>query len=290
MHPDQTPQYPSRPPFVIEHRQVPVKNQGTRFHPEARLFVSETLRTSGLLASLPDREVRNLFWLLTYLHPNGRLFAPVSLLARDMSLSERDVRKQFLALATIHWQGAPLVRHLNGDTTERFTLGNQILGEETLDTSVLLPLPEPTRSTGHREAIVQMSRERYGRPRLEVEKIVLEQLGYHPEENSDTPEGEVRRGLRGVGISREQINELIEEFGIEACLRQVKWLPLRGAKNPSRYVVAAIQENYSPPRGLRPFEPEPANENELPMDEDLIPIYEEIIPMSEEIDEGGGNV
>ena len=98
------------------------------------------------------------------------------------------------------------------------------------------------------------------------------------------------RYARGVGISREQINELIEEFGIEACLRQVKWLPLRGAKNPSRYVVAAIQENYSPPRGLRPFEPEPANENELPMDEDLVPIYEEIIPMSEEVDEGVENV
>ena len=256
MHPDQTLRYPSRPPFVIEHRQVPVNDRGTRFHPEARLFVSETLRTSGLLASLPDREAKNLLWLLTYLHPNGRLFAPVSLLARDMRISERDVRKQFLALTTISWLDAPLVRHLTQDTTERFTLGNQVLGEETLDTSVPLPLPELSRPVGHREVIVQASRERYGRPRLEVEKLILEQMGYHPEENSDTPEGEVRRGLRNVSIPREQINELIEEFGIEACLRQVRWLPLRGAKNPGRYVVAAIQENYSPPRGLRPYEPE----------------------------------
>ncbi len=279
MHPDQTPQYPSRPPFVIEHRQTPTNDRGTRFHPEARLFVSETLRTSGLLAALPEREAKNLLWLLTYLHPNGRLFAPVSLLARDMGLSERDVRKQFRALTTVDWQDAPLVRHLTQDTTERFTLGNQVLGEETLDTSVPLPLPELTRSTGHREAIVQVSRERYGRPRLEVEKLILEQMGYHPEENSDTPEGEVRRGLRNVSIPREQINELIEEFGIEACLRQVKWLPLRGAKNPSRYVVAAIQENYSPPRGLRPYEPELTTGEE-----------EDLSALEEEEEEGSQNV
>ena len=264
MHPDQTPRPVSRLPFVVEHRQVLTNERGTRFHPEARLFVSETLRTSGLLASLPEREAKNLLWLLTYLHPNGRLFAPVSLLARDMGISERDARKQFLALTRIQWQGSPLVRHLSGDTTERFTLGNQVLGEETLDTS--LPIPLPTKSnhstTGHRESIVEASRERYGRPRLEVEKIVLEQMGYHPEENSDTPEGEVRRGLRSLGIARDLIDELIEEFGIEACHRQVLWMPLRGAKNPARYVVAAIQENYSPPRGLRPYEPEATEEED----------------------------
>lgn len=246
--------------------------RGTRFHPEARLFVSETLRTSGLLASLPEREAKNLLWLLTYLHPNGRLFAPVSLLARDMGIALGDARKQFLALARIQWQGSPLVRHLSGDTTERFTLGNQVLGEETLDTSLPIPLPEKSNhgTTGHRESIVEASRERYARPRLEVEKIVLEQMGYHPEENSDTPEGEVRRGLRSLGIDRDQIDELIEEFGIEACHRQVRWMPLRGAKNPARYVVAAIQENYSPPRGLRPYESESTQEEDLGEEDDLL--------------------
>ena len=272
MHPDQTPRPVSRPPFVVEHRQVLTNERGTRFHPEAQLFISETLRTSGLLASLPEREAKNLLWLLTYLHPNGRLFAPVSLLARDMGISERDARKQFLALTRIQWQDSPLVRHLSGDTTERFTLGNQVLGEETLDTSLPIPLPVKSNhgTTGHRESIVEASRERYGRPRLEVEKIVLEQMGYHPEENSDTPEGEVRRGLRSLGIPRDQIDELIEEFGIEACHRQVLWMPLRGAKNPARYVVAAIQENYSPPRGLRPYEPELTEQEDLGGEDDLL--------------------
>lgn len=266
MNPETLPRAVSASPFVVEHRQAPLNDRGTRFQPEARLYLNESLRTSGLLASLPDREVRNLLWLLTYLNPSGQIFAPLPLLSRDMGLSEREIRKQLLALATFHWRGAPLARHLQESAMERFTLGSQLLGEETLDTSLPLPLPEALpRAMASREAIVEMSREKYGRPRLEVEKIVLEQLGYHPEESSETPEGEVRRGLRAVGVERDQIDALLEEFGVEACHRQVRWLPLRGAKSPGRYVVAAIQENYGPPRGLRAVEiqaSEPAEEED----------------------------
>ena len=309
MYPDPTPRDLSRPPFVIEHRHTPTNDRGTRFQPEARLFVYETLRTSGLLASLPDREAKNLLWLLTYLHPNGHLFAPVTLLARDMGLSEREVRKQFLVLATTYWQEAPLVRHLSESAMERFVLGGQVLGEETLETSVSLPVPELTSPHGHRDVIIAMSREKYARPRAEVERMVLEQLGHHPEESADTPEGEVRRGLQGAGVSREQVDLLINEFGIEACLRQVKWLPLRGAKNPGRYVVAAIQDNYSPPRGVRSPDMEllgdveimgdgeslatlePTGDQALFVDEYepalLIPEEEELSPLDQE---GGLNV
>ena len=200
MYPDLTPKGSSRPPFVIEHRHVPTNDRGTRFQPEARLFVSETLRTSGLLASLPDREAKNILWLLTYLHPNGHLFAPVTLLARDMGVSEREVRKQFLVLATTYWKEAPLVRHLSESSMERFLLTEHVLGEETLETSVSLPVPNQVSPPGHREAIIQMSREKYARPRAEVERMVLEQLGHHPEESADTPEGETRRGLQ-AGIA-----------------------------------------------------------------------------------------
>lgn len=274
MYPDPTPRDPSRPPFVVEHRHVPTNDRGTRFQPEARLFVSETLRTSGLLASLPDREAKNILWLLTYLHPNGHLFAPVTLLARDMGLSEREVRKQFLVLATTYWKEAPLVRHLSESSMERFLLSEHVLGEETLETSVSLPVPDQVSPPGHREAIIQMSREKYARPRAEVERMVLEQLGHHPEESAETPEGETRRGLRNVGVSREQIDLLIEEFGIEACHRQVQWLPLRGAKNPGRYVVAAIQDNYSPPRGARLPEIELSTEMEIAALETAPPVEE----------------
>jgi hypothetical protein len=119
-----------------------------------------------------------------------------------------------------------------------------------------------------------MSREKYARPRAEVERMVLEQLGHHPEESAETPEGETRRGLQSVGVSREQIDLLIEEFGIEACHRQVQWLPLRGAKNPGRYVVAAIQDNYSPPRGARLPEIELSTEMEIAALETAPPVEE----------------
>ena len=238
-------------PFVIEHRLVPSAEKASRLRPEARLFVTEALRTSGLLASLPDREVKNLLWLLTYLHPNGRILAPLNLIARDMGLSEREVRKQLLVLATTYWRSHPIVQHLTEDTLERFTLSSPLLGEETLEASLNLPIPEPLYTAVSREEVVATSREKYSRPREEVEKIVMAQLDHHPEEMADTPEGEVRRGLMRLSISREQISQLIEEFGVVACLRQLEWLPLRAAKNPSRYIVAAIQDNYSPPRGAR---------------------------------------
>jgi hypothetical protein len=102
-----------------------------------------------------------------------------------------------------------------------------------------------------KEAVVQASREKYTRPQEEVESMVLAQLGFHPEENSSTPEGAIRRGLRDAGLSRDQIEFLLTEYGYDACKRQLDWLPLRAAKNPSRFLVAAIEGNYDPPRGAK---------------------------------------
>ncbi|WP_394793851.1 hypothetical protein [Armatimonas sp.] len=238
-------------PFVIEYRLTLGRQGSTELWPQSRLIITEALRTSGLLASLPDRNAKSLLWLLTYLNPNGQIFAPVSLLARDMGISEKEVRKQFQALTTTPWNGGPLVHHLTQDTIERYTLSRHVAVEETSPTDLELPSPEPTYTKSRREEIIALSRELYANPREEVERQVLEQLGHHPEERADTPEGEARRGLGNVGVPRDQITLVLQEHGAEACLRQLEWLPLRMAKNPARYVVAAIQGNYSPPRGAK---------------------------------------
>jgi hypothetical protein len=47
------------------------------------------------------------------------------------------------------------------------------------------------------------------------------------------------------------VEYLLAEYGFEACCRQLDWLPLRAAKNPSRFLVAAIEGNYDPPRGAK---------------------------------------
>ena len=113
-------------PFIIEHRLTLGRQGSTELWPQSRLFVTEALRTSGLLASLPDRNAKNLLWLLTYLNPNGQIFAPVSLLARDMGIPEKEVRKQFQPLTTAPWSGGPLVHHLTQDTIERYTLSRHV--------------------------------------------------------------------------------------------------------------------------------------------------------------------
>lgn len=240
-------------PFVVEHRLAPDPQKRNSFTPEARLFISPTLRTSGLLGSLNDHDIRNLVWLLTYFTPNGYLIAPLASLAKEMQLAERVVRKQFAQLAAVRWQGSPIIHHLVDNDLERFVLDPQILGAESLEVNVPVPEYRPLPPGGYREEIVQASRAAYARPRAEVERIVLEQLGHHPEEEENTPEGEVRRGLRDAGVSRDLVASLLEEYGLEACQRQLEWLPLRSAKSPGRYIVAAIEGNYGPPRGIRPF-------------------------------------
>jgi hypothetical protein len=114
-----------------------------------------------------------------------------------------------------------------------------------------VPVPPPPVEFAGKEAVIQASRARYGTPRAVVERQVLSSLGIPWEESQDTEEGKARRGLRDAGIARDEIERLLEEFGLAACLRQVEWLPLRGAKNPARFLVAAIEGNYDPPRGSK---------------------------------------
>lgn len=257
----------SEHPFVIEHRHI-LESPG-HFVPQARLIVTSALRTSGVLASLTDQEARTLLALLTFLSPNGEVQATVPQMAEALGTSDTEAQRRLHELTQITWQEQPLVYCVERETA----LPVYCLSPHLVTNEQPPALPEPAAPVVHaagRAAIIAHSRARYGRPRAEAEALVAEQLGQSPEASADTPIGEAWRRLLALGVSREQVEELIAGYPVQAILQQLEWLPERGARNPARLVVAAIRENYEPPLSVR--QAEEANEE---------PVYEETEQLGE---------
>jgi hypothetical protein len=237
-------------PFVIEHRRQ-MERDGHHFTPSTQLIVTPALRTSGLVAALPDSEARSLLLLLTFLTANGYIQPTLPELAQGMQVTEGAARSRMERLLTFVWQGEPLVqerpRELGLDT---YSPASTLLEHRPAPPE---PPPDeraPIRPAG-REAVYEHSRAAYARPREEAERLVAEQLGHAVEESLDTPVGQAWRRLVALGVSREQVASLLVRRTPEECLRQIEWLPYRGAKSPARFVVAAIENDYEPPLTLR---------------------------------------
>jgi hypothetical protein len=244
---------PSTAPFLIEHLRHYDRLHGDRYTPEARLLLSPALRTSGLLAALPDAEAKSLLWLLTYLRPDGRVEASVAELVAAMNTGEGKVRARMDRLAQVRWLDSPvttLVKRDNG--LDCYVLAQHLVSER----QVQQPSPEPEsprRLPAGRQAIVAHSRAAYARPRAEVERMILEQLGHQPRAaDTDTgPNAETRRKLLALGVLREQADLLLMNYPLERIERQIAWLPYRHAKNPARLLIAAIEHDYEPPAYVR---------------------------------------
>lgn len=126
-----------------------------------------------------------------------------------------------------------------------------------------------------REAVVAHSRSLYARPRAEVEAEIeaFLQSGRsgrgsikvrtppawdkttHEEKtpNTVTPEARkwltLKRGLVELGIAASRADELLALYPQERIERQIRWLPLRQARSPVAYLLAAIEHDYAPPSG-----------------------------------------
>lgn len=81
----------------------------------------------------------------------------------------------------------------------------------------------------------------------------------------------MRRQLARVGLNNEEVQLLMDQFEHGRIRRQLLWLPYRHARNPSAYLLAAIEGNYAPPPLLRRaptptinLPPPPNLETELP--------------------------
>ena len=64
--------------------------------------------------------------------------------------------------------------------------------------------------------------------------------------------------MTDMGVAKEQALDLLGRFELGAVESQLAWLPQRNAKNPARFLAAAIEGGYGRPLGAR----RPATEGE----------------------------
>ena len=59
------------------------------------------------------------------------------------------------------------------------------------------------------------------------------------------------QAMTNLGMPKEQVLDLLSRFDLGEVERQIAWLPSRGAKNPARFLAAAIEGSYDRPLALR---------------------------------------
>ena len=242
-------------PFVIEHRQE--DHTGSAFRPSARLIFTERVRTSGLWRALTPEDFKTLLLLLTFVTPNGWCRPTLLELADAMGVSQPKAKARLERLLQTPWQGQPLADRLpRPDGLDAYLPGRQLVAHEDA-----APAPEPPqeaqRPTPGREAVVAYSRARYAKTREEVERQIGEMMGWAPPDFAgDDPavaEGKRRafKAMTDVGMPKEQALDLLARFDLGTVESQISWLPQRNAKNPARFLAAAIEGSYDRPLALR---------------------------------------
>lgn len=251
-------------PFVVEHSQEGQTSGGT-FRPSARLLLTPALRTSGLWTALPPEEMRDLVLLLTFLTANGRVQPTLLELAQAMHTSHVQARARMLRLARRSWQGQPLVRELTRPSgLDAYLPARSLLQARQGPQEAALmqeaarapsqSLPEPRAG---REAVIARSRAHYAAPRAEVEADIARRMGWGPPAFEDDPPevaGEKQALftlLSEQGMTKSQALDVLGRFDLGVVRRQLTWMPHRGAKNPARYLLAAIENNYEAPVAVR---------------------------------------
>ena len=129
------------------------------------------------------------------------------------------------------------------------------------------PQAAPLRTPG-REAVAAYSRARYAKTREEVERQIGEMMGWTPPdfagEDPAVAEGKRQafKAMTDVGMPKEQALDLLGRFDLGVVESQIAWLPSRNAKNPARFLAAAIEGGYDRPLVLRRQAAEEAQTNE----------------------------
>ncbi len=245
-------------PFVIEQYQGE-PGAGGSFRPAARLLLTSAFRASGLWSALPPDELRDLMLMLTFLTPNGRVQPTLPELAGAMQVSHAQAHARMLRLSRRVWRGQPLTVELNRQSgLDAYLPGRQVLGsrQEQKELAVLTQtvLTEPRAG---RDALIAQSRARYATPRAEVEADISRRMGWGaPAFEDDPPEvAEEKRTLYDKlseqGMSKSQALDVLDRFDLAVIRCQLEWMPHRAAKNPSRYLAAAIENNYEAPVAIR---------------------------------------
>lgn len=214
----------------------------------AQLVLTPNLRLSGLLRVLPPELLQVFIALLTFQGAMGEVKAVAESLAEALGLHLDQVQQRLQLLAAYTFDGAPLIFPSAQHT---YSLSKRV--GVPVDTAPPTSASEKPYHPADRQAIIQRSRERYATPRAEAEAVVAEQLGsVPPEPIPEGQAGELYHALMAVGVSDEQARQLLNEAPLDVIEAQLAWLPERGARNPGRFLVAAIRGNYDPPDSQTP--------------------------------------
>ena len=263
---------PQDAPFIIEHHQQDRALSGT-FRPSARLILTPQVRTSGLWRALSPEDFKTLILLLTFVTPNGWCRPTLPELAGAMEVSHAKAKARLERLMSLQWQGQPLAQLLaRPDGLDAYLPGRPLVAHEEVSP------PEPPQArpvpTPGRDAVIAYSRERYAKTRAEVEQQIGEMMGWMPPDfaGDDPAVAEGKRkafaAMTNVGMPKEQALDLLSRFDLGAVERQIAWLPQRGAKNPARFLAAAIEGGYDRPLSLRRQAGEQAAEDNTQVGED----------------------
>ena len=244
-----------RAPFVIEHRQEE-RGQGGTFRPSARLVLTDRVRTSGLWRALTPEDFKTLLLLFTYVSPNGWCRPTLPELAEAMEVSHGKAKGRMERLTQTSWQGQPLATLLaRPDGLDAYLPGRRLVDHEEI-AEPEPPQAAPLRTPG-REAVAAYSRARYAKTREEVERQIGEMMGWTPPdfagEDPAVAAGKRQafKAMTDVGMPKEQALDLLGRFDLGVVESQIAWLPQRNAKNPARFLAAAIEGGYDRPLALQ---------------------------------------
>jgi len=245
-------------PFIIESLSPPAG--GVAFAPSAVVQLTVALRTCGLLHRLPGDDLKNLIYVLTFVHPNGWCQPTIFELAHAMQVSRPKARERLARLASFDWHGKPLLTELRRESgMDGYAPSPLIVGHALTEPVEPTPTEPPIRAAG-RDAVIAYSRAHYARPRAEVEREMAIQNGWPlPEEieaqhaakpaiDEDADHANARRRLLGMNVPGEEVDRIMAAYPIERILQQILWLPYRNAKSKARFIVAAIDGDYDAPR------------------------------------------
>lgn len=251
-------------PFTlfIEHRD---KTRDGHWRPATFVMLTSSLRTSGFLWALPPEDLKSFLLLLTFVTPNGNIAPSVPQLATALRLSEAKTRERLARLVATHWHEQPIVLpHRMGNGLDTFSLAPRFLPVREEEIGAYPAKIQTPYKAAPREVIIEHSRRMYGRPRAEVERMIMEQMGYKkpveaglatsatsPQSPRDDADTALRDELRQVGLLPDQVNELLARFDTVRIRRQLMWLPYRPARNRAGLLLAAIKDDYEAPPNMR---------------------------------------
>ena len=241
-------------PFIIEHRHQ--DSAGSTFRPSARLILTGRVRTSGLWQALAPEDFANLILLLSFVTPNGWCRPTLPELAHAMNVPAAKAKGRLDRLVRGTWQEQPLVELLaRPDGLDAYLPSRRLVAHE--DVGSPEPVQAASAQTPGREAVVAYSRARYAKTREDVERQIGEMMGWSPPDFAgDDPavaDGKRRafQAMTDTGMPKEQALDLLGRFDLAAIESQISWLPQRSAKNPARFLAAAIEGSYDRPLALR---------------------------------------